>query len=102
MSRHDSALTRFAGITSFRAVSRSRGADRARGPHKTADELESLQSFLLFAPILLFSVIAHEYAHGYAALKQGDATALMLGRLSWNPIKHIDPFMTVILPTVLW
>ena len=51
--------------------------------------------------MLLFSVIAHEYAHGYAALKQGDTTALSLGRLTWNPIKHIDPFMTVILPLVL-
>lgn len=53
------------------------------------------------APVLLFSVIAHEYAHGYAALKQGDTTALSLGRLTWNPLKHIDPFMTVILPLVL-
>lgn len=53
------------------------------------------------APVLLFSVIAHEYAHGYAALKQGDTTALSLGRLTWNPLKHIDPFMTVILPAVL-
>lgn len=51
--------------------------------------------------MLLFSVIAHEYAHGYAALKQGDTTALSLGRLTWNPIKHIDPFMTVILPALL-
>jgi Zn-dependent protease len=54
------------------------------------------------APVLLFSVIAHEYAHGYAALKQGDTTALSLGRLTWNPVKHIDPFMTVILPLVLY
>lgn len=53
-------------------------------------------------PVLLFSVIAHEYAHGYAALKQGDDTALSLGRLTWNPIKHIDPFMTVLLPLLLW
>jgi Zn-dependent protease len=60
------------------------------------------QDFLLFMPVLLFSVIAHEIAHGYAALKQGDDTALMLGRLTWNPIKHIDPFMTVILPLMLW
>ena len=52
--------------------------------------------------MLLFSVIAHEYAHGYAALKQGDTTAYMLGRLTWNPIKHIDPFMTILLPLVLW
>ncbi|MEP6494753.1 MAG: site-2 protease family protein [bacterium] len=61
-----------------------------------------IQGILLFAPVLLFSVIAHEYAHGYAALKQGDTTALMLGRLTWNPIKHIDPFMTVILPAMMY
>lgn len=61
-----------------------------------------IQDFLLVVPVLLFSVIAHEYAHGYAALKQGDDTALKLGRLTWNPIKHIDPFMTVLLPLMLW
>jgi Zn-dependent protease len=64
--------------------------------------LRHFQDFLLIMPVLLFSVIAHEYAHGYAALKQGDNTALMLGRLTWNPIKHIDPFMTVLLPLMLW
>lgn len=52
--------------------------------------------------MLLFSMVAHEYAHGYAALKQGDTTALQLGRLTWNPFKHIDPFMTVIMPLVLY
>lgn len=61
-----------------------------------------IQSFLLVVPVLLFSVIAHEYAHGYAALKQGDTTALALGRLTFNPVKHIDPFMTVLLPIMLW
>lgn len=60
-----------------------------------------LNDFLLVLPVLLFSVIAHEYAHGYAALKQGDTTALMLGRLTWNPVKHIDPFMTILLPLLL-
>lgn len=60
--------------------------------------LESLPRFLLFAPVLLFSVVAHEYAHGYAALKQGDNTAQMLGRLTWNPLKHIDPFLTILVP----
>lgn len=47
-------------------------------------------------------MVAHEYAHGYAAMKQGDMTAYQLGRLTFNPLKHIDPFMTVILPLVLW
>jgi len=45
-------------------------------------------------------MVAHEYAHGYAALKQGDTTAYSLGRLTWNPIPHIDLFMTIILPIV--
>jgi len=61
-----------------------------------------LELFLLAAPILLFSMVAHEYAHGYAALRQGDPTAFQLGRLTWNPLKHIDPFMTVILPIMTW
>lgn len=43
-------------------------------------------------------MVAHEYAHGYAALRQGDPTAYQLGRLTWNPIRHIDPFMTILLP----
>ena len=47
-------------------------------------------------------MVAHEYAHGYAALKQGDPTAYQLGRLTWNPLKHIDPFMTVLLPILTW
>ncbi len=51
--------------------------------------------------MLLFSMVAHEYAHGWAALRQGDSTAWSLGRLTWNPIKHIDPFMTILLPLML-
>lgn len=58
--------------------------------------------FLLGAPVLLFAMVAHEYAHGYAAYKQGDDTAFMLGRLSWNPLRHIDLWMTIILPAVMF
>lgn len=65
------------------------------------DPLDTFQTILLVVPVLLFSVIAHEVAHGYAALTQGDPTARTLGRLSWNPIRHIDPFMTVILPVMM-
>lgn len=60
--------------------------------------MQTLQQFLLIAPILLFSVIAHEIAHGWAALRQGDRTALDAGRLTWNPRPHIDPFFTILLP----
>jgi Zn-dependent protease len=64
--------------------------------------VDTLQNILFVAPVLLFSVIAHEYAHGYAALKQGDTTALELGRLTWNPVKHIDPFLTIIMPLLMY
>jgi len=47
-------------------------------------------------------MVAHEYAHAEAAYRQGDDTAYMLGRLTFNPLKHIDPVMTVIVPFVLW
>jgi Zn-dependent protease len=63
--------------------------------------VDTLQKILFVAPVLLFSVIAHEYAHGYAALKQGDPTAYQLGRLTWNPIKHIDPFLTILMPLMM-
>ena len=47
-------------------------------------------------------MVAHEYAHGYAAYRYGDPTAYQLGRLTWNPVKHIDPFMTVLLPLMMF
>jgi Zn-dependent protease len=47
-------------------------------------------------------MVAHEYAHGYAALKQGDTTAYSLGRLTWNPLPHIDLFMTILLPLMTY
>src|SRR5438094_6690284 len=47
-------------------------------------------------------MVAHEYAHAEAAYRQGDPTAYMLGRLTLNPLKHIDPFMTILLPIGLW
>lgn len=56
---------------------------------------------LLFILILFFSVIVHEIAHGYAALIKGDTTARDAGRLTFNPIPHIDIFGTIILPLIL-
>jgi len=51
-------------------------------------------------PILL-AITLHEYAHGWAASKLGDNTAKMLGRLTINPIKHIDPIGTLLIPALL-
>lgn len=56
---------------------------------------------LNFIPIML-AIILHEIAHGYAALKLGDNTAKRFGRLSLNPIKHIDLFGTIVLPALLY
>lgn len=60
----------------------------------------NLESVLIGISILIFSVIVHENAHGLAALALGDPTAKKAGRLSLNPLKHIDPFGSVILPIV--
>jgi len=52
--------------------------------------------------VLLFSVIIHELAHGYVANSLGDPTAKYQGRLTLNPLKHLDPFGSVILPLFLF
>src|SRR5574343_1975545 len=51
--------------------------------------------------VLLFSVIIHELAHGYVAYSLGDPTAKYQGRLTLNPLKHLDPFGSVVLPLLL-
>ncbi len=54
-----------------------------------------------FIPPLLIAVVLHEVAHGWVAEKLGDPTARRLGRITLNPIKHIDPFLTIIVPGLL-
>ncbi|MCM8777664.1 MAG: site-2 protease family protein [Candidatus Omnitrophica bacterium] len=51
--------------------------------------------------IVFFSVVVHEFCHGYAAYLNGDDTARMMGRLTLNPLPHIDPFTTILLPIIL-
>jgi len=51
--------------------------------------------------VLIFSVVVHEVSHGFVAEKLGDPTARKLGRLTLNPIKHIDPFGSILLPLAL-
>jgi len=53
---------------------------------------------ILQLPVLIFSVIFHEFAHGYTAYRRGDDTAYLSGRLSLNPLPHIDPVGTVLIP----
>jgi Zn-dependent protease len=52
--------------------------------------------------MLVFAMVAHEYAHAAVALQQGDDTAYTLGRVTLNPLPHIDPWMSLILPALLW
>ncbi len=56
-----------------------------------------LISLLLFIPVVLISLTVHEYCHGYAAYRCGDMTARNLGRLTLNPIKHLDPIGTLMM-----
>jgi Zn-dependent protease len=60
-----------------------------------------VSNLILFLPVLLFSVVLHEYAHGWMAQRQGDNTAYMLGRLTLNPIPHIDIMGSLIVPALL-
>jgi len=60
-----------------------------------------LATTLVVAPALLVAVILHEIAHGLVAEKLGDKTARSLGRITLNPLKHIDLFMTILLPAAL-
>ena len=60
-----------------------------------ADPVGSLITFAYLAVVILFSLIMHECAHGYVALKCGDPTAKMLGRLTLDPRKHLDPIGTI-------
>jgi Zn-dependent protease len=57
--------------------------------------------FIFSTIIFIFSVIIHEVAHGYVAYLQGDNTAKNAGRLTLNPIPHIDPFGSILLPALL-
>jgi Zn-dependent protease len=63
---------------------------------------ELIQTIAVYAIPVIFAITLHESAHAYVAKYFGDDTAYMLGRLSLNPIKHIDPLGTIIIPIVLY
>ncbi|PIE83075.1 MAG: site-2 protease family protein [Candidatus Contendobacter odensis] len=64
-------------------------------------ELNTIQLLIVIAPPLLLAITLHEVAHGWMALRCGDTTARSLGRLSLNPIRHIDPVGTLLVPGLL-
>lgn len=61
-----------------------------------------VRNVLIYAFPVLFAITLHEVAHGYVARLRGDNTAYVLGRLTLNPLRHIDPLGTLILPAVLY
>jgi len=64
-------------------------------------EFSLLQKIIIWAIPVLFAITLHEVAHGWVALRLGDRTAQMMGRLTLNPIKHIDPIGTLLVPGIL-
>lgn len=64
-------------------------------------ELTLIQKIAVFSIPVIFAITLHEAAHGYVAMKFGDKTAWMMGRVTANPIKHIDPVGTIALPVFL-
>ena len=62
---------------------------------------EAIQNITTWILPLLFAITLHEAAHGFAAARLGDDTALRLGRVSLNPLKHIDPVGTILIPGLL-
>ncbi|HZF85529.1 MAG TPA: site-2 protease family protein [Burkholderiaceae bacterium] len=61
-----------------------------------------IQTVLIYALPVLFAITVHEAAHGYVARHFGDDTAYMMGRLTLNPLKHIDPIGTIAMPLLLY
>ena len=66
------------------------------------DIAQLIQTVLIYALPVLFAITVHEAAHGYVARALGDNTAYMLGRVTLNPIKHIDPVGTILMPLMLY
>ncbi|KAB2896079.1 MAG: site-2 protease family protein [Burkholderiaceae bacterium] len=66
------------------------------------DFSDLIQTVLIYALPVLFAITVHEAAHGYAARHFGDNTAYMMGRVTLNPIKHIDPIGTILMPLLLY
>ena len=65
------------------------------------DYTNLIQNILIYALPVLLAITVHEAAHGYAARHYGDNTAYALGRITLNPLKHIDPIGTILMPLLL-
>ncbi|MFZ9509498.1 MAG: site-2 protease family protein [Burkholderiaceae bacterium] len=69
---------------------------------RAVDFAQLVQTVAIYALPVIFAITLHEAAHGYAARHFGDPTAAMLGRITLNPLKHIDPLGTIAMPLLLY
>jgi len=65
-------------------------------------DANTIKNLIISVPALVLAIVIHEVSHGYVANKLGDPTAKFMGRLTLNPIKHIDPIGTIIMPVLLY
>src|SRR5256885_4770948 len=84
---------------------KARGATKRAGSRHRYNfamaDLNLVQTIAVWALPVLFAITLHEVAHGWVARYFGDRTAEMMGRLSLNPIRHVDPIGTILVPVVL-
>src|SRR5450830_1961195 len=66
------------------------------------DIAQLIQTVALYALPVLFAITIHEAAHGYVAWQFGDNTAYKMGRITLNPLKHVDPVGTILMPLLLY
>jgi Zn-dependent protease len=66
------------------------------------EELHIVQKIAVMAPPIIFAIVLHEVAHGWVANRLGDHTARDMGRLTLNPLRHIDLFGTILMPILLY
>ena len=65
-------------------------------------DADTVRQLIISVPALVIAITIHEVSHGYVANRLGDPTARMMGRLTLNPIKHIDPIGTIVMPVMLY
>ena len=74
----------------------------ARGKESNLDVSATVYSASTWVVPILIAITFHEAAHAFAAWRLGDDTAFRLGRVTFNPLKHVDPFGTILLPAILF
>ncbi len=99
--RESHAFVSRIGLTRSRACCYIASSFKIHGPLRRARRLYSIQGIVAGVFAILLGLSVHEYAHARAAKAQGDYTAAELGRLTINPLAHIDPFGTIIVPLLL-